>query len=165
MLETPNLARKYKPTCSFRKYTFQCFGSVNFAGVSIVFAKNYRFCPKNYLYSKEQCESCVKDFLVLFAVIVKQKVAISENITFAGSVSRIRPQDCSKLANNPKNDNDVTTFRHDTIVKVFLAFFVCLVKFSYWSMFHVNIITDTGIMIIFFYKGLTRNPEIRNIPV
>ena len=80
-------------------------------------------------------------------------------------MSRIRPQDCSKLANNPKNDNDVTTFRHDTIVKVFLAFFVCLVKFSYWSMFHVNIITDTGIMIIFFYKGLTRNPEIRNIPV
>ena len=24
---------------------------------------------------------------------------------------------------------------------------------------------DYGLMIIFFYKGLTRNPEIRNIPV
>ena len=43
--------------------------------------------------------------------------------------------------------------------------FVSLVKFSYWSKFHVNIITGSGIMTIFFYKGLTRNPEIRNTPV
>ena len=34
--------------------------------------------------------------------------------------------------------------------------------FSYRSKFHVNIITGSGVMIIFFYKGLTRNPEIRN---
>ena len=44
-------------------------------------------------------------------------------------------------------------------------FFVFLVKFSYWSKFHVNIITGSGVMPIFFYKGLTRNPEIRNTPV
>ena len=47
-----------------------------------------------------------------------------------------------------------------------MAFFVCLAKFSYWSKFRVNIlvvnITGSGIMIIFFYKGLTRNPEIGN---
>ena len=43
--------------------------------------------------------------------------------------------------------------------------FVSLVKFSYWSKFHVNIITGSGIMTIFFYKGLTRNPEIGNTPV
>ena len=49
----------------------------------------------------------------------KKKVTISENITFADSVSRIRPQDCSKLAKNPKNDNDVTIFWHDVIVKFF----------------------------------------------
>ena len=30
---------------------------------------------------------------------------------------------------------------------------------------HVNIITGSGIMTIFFYKGLTRNPEIGNSPV
>ena len=41
-------------------------------------------------------------------------------------------------------------------------FDVSLVKFSYWSNFHVNIITGSG---IFFYKGLTRNPEIGNTPV
>ena len=44
-------------------------------------------------------------------------------------------------------------------------FFAFLVKFSYWSKFHVNIITGSGVMPIFFYKGLTRNPEIRNTPV
>ena len=47
----------------------------------------------------------------------------------------------------------------------FCRCFVSLVKFSYWSKFHVNIITGSGIMTIFFYKGLTRNPEIGNTPV
>ena len=40
--------------------------------------------------------------------------------------------------------------------------FCSLVRFSYWCNFHVNIITGSGVMTIFFYKGLTRNPEIRN---
>ena len=44
----------------------------------------------------------------------------------------------------------------------FWRYFVSLVKFSYWSKFHVNIMTSSGIMTIFFYKGLTRNPEIGN---
>ena len=39
--------------------------------------------------------------------------------------------------------------------------FVSLVRFSYWSKFHVNIITGSGVMTVLFYKGLTRNPEIR----
>ena len=74
-------------------------------------------------------------------------------------MSGIRPPDCSKLAKNPKNDNDVTIFRHDVNVKFFWRCFVSLVKFSYWSKFHVNIITGSGVMTIFFYKGLTGNPE------
>ena len=49
----------------------------------------------------------------------KRKVTITENITFADSVSGIRPPDCSKLAKNPKNDNNVTIFRHDVIVNFF----------------------------------------------
>ena len=40
--------------------------------------------------------------------------------------------------------------------------FVSPVKLSNWSKFHVNIITGSGIMTIFFYKGLTRNLEIGN---
>ena len=118
------------------------------------------FCPKKYLYSMQKCESCVRDFLVLFSVFVRQKVTVTENITSADSVSGIRPPDCSKLAKNPKNDNDVTIFRHDVNVNFFWLCFVSLVKFSYWSTFHVNIFTGSGIMTIFFYKGLTRNPEI-----
>ena len=55
---------------------------------------------------------------------------------------------------NRKNDNNVKIFQHDVMV-----------KFSYWSKFHVNIITGSGIMTIFFYKRLARNPEIGNTPV
>ena len=40
--------------------------------------------------------------------------------------------------------------------------FVSLVTFSYWSKLHVNIITGSRVMTIYFYKGLTRNPEIGN---
>ena len=43
--------------------------------------------------------------------------------------------------------------------------FVSLVKFSYWSEFHINIITGSGVTTIFIYEGLTRNLEIRNTPV
>ena len=43
--------------------------------------------------------------------------------------------------------------------------FISLVNLSYWSKFHVNIITGSGVMTIFFSKRLTRNPEIRNITV
>ena len=34
--------------------------------------------------------------------------------------------------------------------------FVSLVRFSYWSKFHVNIITGSGVMTILVYKRLTR---------
>ena len=37
-------------------------------------------------------------------------------------------------------------------------------KFSQWFRFQVNIITAFGVMKIFFYKGLTRNPEIEKPP-
>ena len=116
MLKTSNLIRKYTPICSFRKYTFYCLAPLNFADVSIFLKISCVFCPKKYLYSKQWCERCVTDFLVLFSVFVRQKVPITENLTFASSVSGIRPPDCSKLAKNPKNDNDVINFRHDVNV-------------------------------------------------
>ena len=34
-------------------------------------------------------------------------------------MSGIQPPDCSKLAKNPKNDNDVTIFQHDVNVNFF----------------------------------------------
>ena len=81
MLDALNLAHKYAAICSFRKFSFQCLGPLNFADVSIFQQKNSVFCPKKYLYSKQQCESCVRDFLVLFSVFVRQKVTITKHIT------------------------------------------------------------------------------------
>ena len=71
----------------------------------------------------------------------------------------------SGLAKNPKHDNDITIFWHHVNVKFFWRCFVSLANFSYWSKFHVNIITGSGIMTIFFYNGLTRNLQIGNTPV
>ena len=39
---------------------------------------------------------------------------------------------------------------------------VSFVNFSYWSKFHVNIVTCSGFMTISVYKRLTRNPETGN---
>ena len=80
-------------------------------------------------------------------------------------MSGIWPPDCSKLSKIQKKDNDVLIFRHDVSDKFFWRCFVSLVWFSYWSRFYVNIITGYWLMTISFYKGLTRNPEIRNISV
>ena len=41
---------------------------------------------------------------------------------------------------------------------------VLFVKCSYWSTFHVNIITGSRVKTIFVYKELTWNPEIGNTP-
>ena len=80
------------------------------------------FFPKKYPYSKQQCESCVRDFLVLFSVFVRQKVTVNGNINLANSLSRIWLWDCSKLAKILKNDNVVTIFWYDVIVNLFWRF-------------------------------------------
>ena len=67
-------------------------------------------------------------------------------------MSEIRPPDCSKLAKNPKKDNDAIIFRHDVNVNFFKGCFVSLVKFSYWSKSHVNTITGSGIWQLSFIR-------------
>ena len=52
------------------------------------------------------------------------------------------------------------TWRHGQFF--FWGCFVSLMKLSYWSKFHVNIIIGSGGMTIFFYKRFTRNSEIGN---
>ena len=47
-----------------------------------------------------------------------------------------------------------------TPLSIFLMLSLSLVKFSYLPKFHVNIITGSGVMTIYFDKGLTRNPKI-----
>ena len=46
---------------------------------------------------------------------------------------------------------------------LFFERYVSLVKFSYWSKFHVIIITGSGVLTIYFFKGLTRNQEIPHL--
>ena len=70
-----------------------------------------------------------------------------------------------QISHKLEDNKDVIIFRHDVIVNFFWRCFVSLIKFSCWSKFHVNIITGSGVMIIFLYKRLTRNPEIGNTPV
>ena len=67
--------------------------------------------------------------------------------------------------NWPKIQKMTMTSRHDVNINFSRRCFVFLVKFSYLYKFHINLITASGIMAIFFYKGLTRNPEIGNTPL
>ena len=97
-------------------------------------------------------------------VTIKVK-GFRENISFTDYAYGIQLPDWSKLAIKRKNDHYVAIFQLDFIVNFFWPCFVSLVKFRYWSKFHVNIITGSGVMIIFLLKGLTRNPEIGNNPV
>ena len=61
--------------------------------------------------------------------------------------------DCSKMTMSQKNNNDVTICGHDVIVNIFWRLCVSLVNFSFWSKFHVNIVTGSGDKTIFVYKG------------
>ena len=79
---------------------------------------------------------------------------------YQDSLSGIRLADCSKLGIKRKNDNDVTICYYDAIVRFLWRCCVSLVKFSYLSKMHVNIIIGSGVMTILVYKGLTRKPEI-----
>ena len=169
MLETPNLVRKYTHISSFRKYTFQYRGPFNFPNVCIFFKKSL-FGKNSTLTQSNSVRNVLEIFQFSFQFFFKLKcyysmVTINENISFEDSASRIRLPDCSIFAINQKNDNDVTIFRHDVIVKFFKLCFIYLVKFSYWSKFNVSIITGSRIIIIFFYKEFTRNLEIGNTPV
>ena len=69
----------------------------------------------------------------------------------------IRLLDCSELAIIRKNVDDDIIYRTDVIVN----FLSGLITGS-TPQFHNNIITGSGAMTIFVYKGFTRNPEIRN---
>ena len=91
---------------------------------------------------------------------IAEKVAVKENVIFTDYASGIRLSDCSKLVINWKNDSDATICRHDVIFQFCCYFFVSLVNFSYWSKFHLNIITGSAVLTIYFYKELTRNLEI-----
>ena len=77
----------------------------------------------------------------------------------------IQLPDCSRLAINWKNDNDVTICQHEVIVKFFWCCFVSLVRFSCWSKFHVNIITGSRVMTVFFIGDWPENQKWEIPPI
>ena len=110
MIQTSNLVPKYKYICGFKKYTFQYQDPLTFADVSIFCKKISIVCKRKYFYSNHQYESCVRDSLVLFSVFLRQKVTINENLSFRDYTSGFQFSNCSKLAINLKNDNNVKNY-------------------------------------------------------
>ena len=94
---------------------------------------------------------------------LRQKVTVNESISFTDHASGIWLPDGCKLVINQQKDKDFTIVQHDIIIKFFWRCPVSLVKFSYWSKFHVN--TWFWSYDNFVYKGLTRNVEIKNTSI
>ena len=83
-------------------------------------------------------------------------VTFHKNISFTDYASKIRLADCSKLAVNWKNDNDVTLYWYAAIV-------ILLIHCYFTDT--LLICRHCWFMTIYFYKGLTRYLEIRNTPI
>ena len=107
--------------------------------MSAFFCRKSAFFCKNGTFTQSNSLKAVRDFLVLFLVFVREKVTVDENDVL-----------------------QTMRLKFDVIIQLFWRCFVSFVKFSYWFKFHVNIITGSGAMTIFFYKGLSKNLEIRN---
>ena len=125
--------------------------------MSASFCKKLAFFVQKSTITQSKCESCVRDFLVLLSVFVRPQVTVTENITSAGSC----PESGLQTASNwPKLRKMTMTSQFSDMTSssnFFWRCFVSFVKFSYSSNFHVNIITGSGVITIFFYKGFTRN--------
>ena len=94
----------------------------------------------------------------------RYRVTINENVSIIGLAAGIQLPCWSILAPNSKNSNEVIIYGHEVIFNFFWRWRVSSLKFSYWSKFRVNIITNSKCMTIFLYKILTRNLEIWNTP-
>ena len=65
----------------------------------------------------------------------------------------------------PEKQKKQTKFPDMMSCQIFWRCFDSLVKFSFWSKFHVNVITGSEVIKFFFYKWLIKNPEIGYTPV
>ena len=64
-------------------------------------------------------KTVLKIFLVLFSFLGRKKATVIENISFLDYAFGNWLPDSSKLAENGKNNNDVTTYQRDVMVKFF----------------------------------------------
>ena len=122
------------------------------------------FFGKNSIFNQSNSVGAALEIFSLFSVFVGKKITINENASIKDHASRIWLPDCSKLAINWKNDNYAIFYGRGVNVNFFWRCRVFLVNVIYWSKFHVNTSTGSGVMTIFVYKGLIRSPEIGNAP-
>ena len=132
--------------------------SAFFCKKSMIFGQNSTFTQRNSVRLVSQIFQFCFPFL-------EYERSLLMKICFTDYASGIQLPECSKLVENRKNGNDVTISQHDVTINFLKCCFVFLVRFSYGSKFHVNIMTGSGVMTISFFKALTRNLEIRNTPV
>ena len=91
--------------------------------ISASFVKNWVFFCINSTFSQSNSVGAVLDIFSSVFSFCKIKGCVNENITFTGYAFGIQLPDCSKLAINRKNDNDVPFSRYDVIVNFFLTLF------------------------------------------
>ena len=96
---------------------------------------------------------------------MKQNFSVNENVSIIDLVSGIKIPDCSKLAKNGKNGDEVIICRNEVTVKFFWSCRNSFVEFRHWLKFHVNIMTVLGLRQFLFIRNLTRNPETKNTRV
>ena len=75
-LETSNLARKYTLICSFRKYTFQCLGPLNFADVSIFCKKLAFFVQKSTFTQSNSVRAVLEVFQFCFQFLYDKRLLL-----------------------------------------------------------------------------------------
>ena len=76
-----------------------------------------------------EAKSCVRDFLIPFAVFVRYKFTIDENVSFTDYVSGIRLPDSLKLPINWEkgSNNNFLPSRHRQLFLTWFWFFLCFV--------------------------------------
>ena len=121
------------------------------------------FYPKSTFTKSNSLRVVLRDFLVLFSTFVRQKVTVTENII----LQTLCPEFGLRSAPNwPKIRKMTMTSQFSDMTSTSKFFDVVLfVLSSLVTGRSFNIITGSGIMTIFYHKGLTRNPEIENTPV
>ena len=121
------------------------------------FDKNSAYTPRNSMRAVSQV---FKSFFSFCKVKVKNYYY--ENVSIRNHASGIWLSNCSKLVISWKIINGVTIRQNGVSAKNFQSFYVFLNRVSYWSKFHVNIITSSGVSTVFMYEEFSRNPEIEN---
>ena len=108
---------------------------VSFSNLEIWFVSTHTFVVS------ENIPFSIKTPLILLMSTFKDKM--HENVSLTDHACGIRHPNCPKLAINRKNKNDITIWRNDVTIRLFWHCLDSLVKFSYWSKFHLNVSTGS----------------------